>query len=251
VWLKRLLSTSALSASDKELALSVKGITGIIPKNVNLYRLAFTHSSMLGNAPSATVKPEIGTAHNERLEYLGDAILGAVIADYLFKKYPLRDEGFLTEMRSRIVNRESLSALAMKIGVHKLLEINTKQRQLLTNRTMHGDAMEALIGAVYLDKGYQVTRQFIIKKLIGPHYDLDALLVTDSNHKSKLLEWASKKQKQVKFQMEEEDGKMNAREFTASVYIDDEKMGSGKGVTKKKAEQAAAEVVMLLIQSNV
>jgi len=249
VWIKRIFSGKSLNDADKSLAQSVKGITGIIPININLYRLAFTHSSMLGN-PLAGQKIQIGTSHNERLEYLGDAILGAVIAEYLFKKFPLKDEGFLTEMRSRIVNREMLSSLAMKIGVHKLLEINIKQKQLLNNRSMQGDAMEALIGAVYLDKGYEIVRQFIIKKLIVPHYDLDAMLVTETNHKSKLLEWASKKQKKVRFQIDDEDGKVNNREFTAVVYIDEENMGYGKGVTKKKAEQAAAEAVLVVIHDQ-
>jgi len=250
VWIKKLFAPHYSNSVDKQLADSVKGLTGIIPKNIKLYKLAFTHSSMLSNA-NAVGKSEIGTSHNERLEYLGDAILGAVVAEYLFRKYPLKDEGFLTEMRSRIVNRESLSNLAMKMGVHKLLEINTKQKQLLSNRSMHGDAMEALIGAVYLDKGYETTRQFILKKLVVPHYDLDALLLTDSNHKSKLLEWASKRQKRVRFVIEgEEEGKGNTRDFTSVIYIDDERIGSGRGVTKKKAEQAAAEAVFAIIQDK-
>ena len=169
----------------------------------------------------------------ERLEYLGDAILGMLVAEFLFAQYPFEEEGFLTVIRSKIVNRESLSRLANKIGLKELVQINQGTR---SHKSVYGDCMEALIGAVYLDHGFKACRRFVIYKLIKPHYDLDELISTTTNYKSKLLEWSQKTNKNLRFEIVDEED----RKFTAQVFIDEQAMEKGFGYSKKKAEQDAA-----------
>ena len=232
------------SASDKLLSLAVLRITGAKPKNLALYKLALRHSS----AAMGEASVNGGRSHNERLEYLGDAILGAVVADFLFRKFPYKAEGFLTEIRSRLVNRESMGRLAVKIGLTKYIEFDTKNKAPFANRSMHGDAMEAFIGAVYLDKGYDFSKKFIIEGLINQHIDLEELLEADQNHKSRLIEWAQRLNKSLRFETIESGGVEHAREFTANVIIDDQTGYSGKGMSKKKAEQAAAGAALAAIR---
>ncbi|MES2387212.1 MAG: ribonuclease III [Bacteroidota bacterium] len=229
---------SLRSASDKKLSLAVLRITGSRPKNLGLYKLALRHSSAAGNENAA------GRSHNERLEFLGDAILGAVVADFLFRKFPYKAEGFLTEIRSRLVNREAMAQLAMKIGLGKLIEYNHRNKGPHANRSMHGDAMEAFIGAVYLDKGFDFSKKFILNQLIANHFDLDELVESDNNHKSRLIEWAQRRNKNLRFDTIESGGADHAREFTATVVIEGELTFSGKGMSKKKAEQAAAGIAL-------
>ena len=223
---------------DRKLTLAVKTITGFSPGNLALYRLATLHSSRA---------PEVNGIRqsNERLEYLGDAILGAAVADYLFRKYPFQDEGFLTEIRSRIVNRESLNQLAHRIGLHEVVEYDSRNLQL--QRVILGNTLEALVGAVYLDKGYLRTRKFVIDKLIQPYFNLDTVISSDTNYKSKIIEWAQRKGKQVRFEIVETRRTRNQREFTAQVFIDDEPSGTGFGASKKKAEQDAAGKTCLVL----
>jgi ribonuclease-3 len=175
---------------------------------------------------------------NERLEYLGDAILGAAVADYLFKKYPFKDEGFLTEIRSRIVNRESLNLLARKIGIGNIVQFDQKNIQL--QQVILGNTLEALVGAVYLDKGYLRCKKFVIDKLIQPHYDLEVVIQSNANHKSRIIEWAQRNNKEIRFEILNVKKARNAREFSAQVFIAEQPFGLGYGYTKKKAEQDAA-----------
>lgn len=176
---------------------------------------------------------------NERLEYLGDAVLGTVVAEYLFKKYPFKDEGFLTDIRSRIVNRESLNLLAKKIGMRDIVTYD-QTRNMPMNKSLYGDALEALVGAVYLDKGFAQCRKFILNKLIIPHFDLEELVKTNPNFKSKLIEWAQRENKEVRFEIVSIKNNKHFKEFTAQVFIDDQELGKGHGLNKKKAEQDAA-----------
>lgn len=231
---KRILNIfRSTSIQDKELVIAIKSMVGSKPLNLSLYKLAFSHSSI------AKINNEGFKESNERLEYLGDAILGSVVAEYLFKKFPFKDEGFLTEIRSRIVNRESLNLLGRKIGITNIVvfENHTKSRP---HKSIYGNALEALVGAVYLDRGYIFCSKFIIKKLLIPHFDLDELIHTDSNHKSKIIEWSQRHNKQVIFDIVNIKSIGNHKEFTARVMIDDEMKGEGFGHNKKKAEQAAA-----------
>lgn len=223
---------------DRKLTSAVKNITGLSPGNLALYRLATLHSSRATEVNGFKQS-------NERLEYLGDAILGAAVADYLFRKYPFKDEGFLTEIRSRIVNRESLNQLAHKIGLHEVVDYDSRNLQL--QRVILGNTLEALVGAVYLDKGYLRTRKFVIDKLIQPYFNLDAVISSDTNFKSKIIEWAQRKGKQVRFEITETKRARNQREFTAQVLVDDQPSGTGFGASKKKAEQDAAHKTCLVL----
>jgi ribonuclease III len=221
------------SEHDQRLITGIKQITGYEPFRLELYRLATLHSSM------AEVDEMGVRISNERLEYLGDAILGAVVAEYLFKKYPFKDEGFLTEIRSRIVNRESLNLLARKIALDKLIQYEKRNKQI-THKSIYGDSMEALIGAVYLDKGYKKCKKFIINKLLIPHFDLDTLVKTNNNYKSQLIEWAQKNGKEIRFEVDETQNTYGHREFIAKVLLDGVVFSDGIAVNKKKAEQSAS-----------
>lgn len=220
------------SRADKKLITAIQTIGGFSPSNLELYHLATRHSS--------TAKETNGFREsNERLEYLGDAILGATVADYLFKKYPFKDEGFLTEIRSRIVNRESLNNLARKIGVGSIVQFDQKNNQL--QQVILGNTLEALVGAVYLDKGYLRCKKFVIDKLIQPHFDLDVVVSSNSNPKSKVIEWAQRNSKEIRFEIVNVKKNRNNKEFSAQIFIAEQPFGQGYGYTKKKAEQDAAQ----------
>ena len=224
-------------SNDKERKLrkAVETLLGSKPSNLNVYRLAFMHTSVSKSNTHNGFRDS-----NERLEYLGDAVLGMVVAEYLFKKYPYKDEGFLTEIRSRIVNRESLNQVARKIGVDKLVEFDSQRRTVLSRTSMYGDALEAFVGAIYLDKGFDFTRKFILKRLLSNHFDIDSVVQSNSNFKSLIIEWSQREGKEIRFEITEQ-GNMHNKEFTAQLWVNDEPMTSGSGFSKKKAEQSAAE----------
>lgn len=218
---------------DKRLTLAIKTIVGSRPFNLKLYHLAMKHSSV------TTINKAGFKESNERLEYLGDAVLGAVVADYLFKKYPFKDEGFLTEIRSRIVNRESLSNIGRQLGLDQIVEFDPGLRRE-SYKTIFGNALEALIGAIYLDKGYDTCKNFIERRLLIPYFHLDTLIHTVHNYKSLLIEWAQKENRQLTFEIQEESGQNKNKEFTAVVVLDGELISQGKGISKKQAEKDAA-----------
>jgi ribonuclease-3 len=219
-------------SGNKKLSQSLKNVLGFYPVNISLYHQAFRHKSTVSKDGEKT------KASNERLEYLGDAVLGAVVAELLFKKFPFKDEGFLTEMRSKIVSRENLNRLAIKLGIIQFIE--TGQDGNAKNRSMNGDAFEALIGAIYLDKGYDTTAYFITKRIIKVHIDIEELVATENNFKSRLIEWAQKEKKVVIFEVVEEIGNPNHKQIKVQVLIDAEAKGFGIDFSKKKAEQIAA-----------
>ncbi len=216
---------------ERKLVTAIQAITGFTPSNVSLYKLATLHTSRAKEYKGFRES-------NERLEYLGDAILGAAVADYLFKKYPFKDEGFLTEIRSRIVNRDSLNLLARKMGINLIVQFDQKNAQL--QQVVLGNTLEAIVGAVYLDKGYLRCKKFVIDKLIQPHFDLELVITTNVNHKSRIIEWTQRHGKSVRFEMVEVTRSRNQKEFSVQVFIDDLPFGTGFGYTKKKAEQDAA-----------
>jgi ribonuclease-3 len=232
VWslLRRSGSTSK-KEKDKLIA-AIKTIAGFTPSNIALYQLAIIHSSR--------AKEKDGFREsNERLEYLGDAVLGAAVADYLFMKYPFKNEGFLTEIRSRIVNRESLNALAKRIGIGSIVQFDSKNAQL--HQVILGNTLEAIVGAIYLDKGYLRCKKFVIDKLIQPNFDLDVVIQSNANHKSRIIEWAQRNSKEIRFEILSVKKARNGREFSARVFIGEQPFGLGYGFTKKKAEQDAAQ----------
>ncbi len=239
----KLFSRSSDKEKDGRLSESIRQITGSKPDNLNLYKLALMHTSA-----AKGVSPDGFRESNERLEYLGDAILGAVVAEYLFKRFPFKGEGFLTEIRSRIVNRESLNGLGKKLGLNNLIVYDGHRRTMYTHKSMNGDALEALVGAVYLDKGFKNSRKFIVKRLIVPHFDLEKIIETNLNFKSIMIEWAQRENKKLRFEIVEERGDTHNKEFIAQIFLDDEPFATGGGYSKKKAEQSAAEKACDLLE---
>lgn len=208
---------------------------GFVPGNLSLYRLAFRHKSVAQN-----VKKGVKNS-NERLEFLGDAVLGSVVAEVLFKLYPFEDEGFLTELRSKIVNRSNLNQLARKLGFEQLIQYDSRMVNSTRQGSLLGDAFEALIGAIYLDKGYDFTKNFLVNHIIKSHIDIHKLEQTETNFKSKLIEWCQRHGKDITFELiENQDGESN-KLFTVQAAIDGEIMGQGKEFNKKNAEKLAAE----------
>jgi ribonuclease-3 len=214
---------------------SLKNLLGFVPGNLSLYRLAFRHKSVAQN-----LKKGIKNS-NERLEFLGDAVLGSVVAEVLFKLYPYEDEGFLTELRSKIVNRSNLNQLARKLGFEQLIQYDNRMVNSARQGSLLGDAFEALVGAIYLDKGYDFTKNFLINQIIKSHIDIHKLEQTETNFKSKLIEWCQRHGKDITFELiENKEGESN-KLFTVQAIIDGEIMGAGKEFNKKNAEKLAAE----------
>ncbi len=211
----------------------LQNVLGLKPGNISLYTTALSHRSVKEGADE----------NNERLEYLGDAILSAIVADYLFKKYPYKGEGFLTEMRSKMVNRSQLNDLALKIGLKKITLYN-KFDGSLKGSQIFGNTLEALVGAVYLDKGYRKTQRWVLKQMIIPHLYVDDLENIDINLKNKLIGWASKNGKVLAFVTLEEKLETNRRIFTIAAVLDGEQIALGKGFNKKDASQLAAQLAI-------
>lgn len=208
-------------------------MTGLLPGNLNLYELSITHKSACINLPDGTL------INNERLEYLGDAILDAIIADYLYLQFPENGEGFLTQLRSKIVKRKELNRLSYKLGLSPLIITNSKQNQEKIN--ILGNALEALIGAIYLDKGYYLTRKFVITRILDKYLDLERLARKESDFKSRIIEWAQKNKQVIAFVNHENTNGKHETYFISHVVLNDEELGSGTGHSKKDAEQQAAE----------
>ena len=223
--------------SDAKLKKSLKILLGFSPSNISLYKQAFLHSS----------KRE--TVNNERLEFLGDAILGAVIAEHLFKLFPYKDEGFLTQLRSKIVNGQNLQHLAMKLGVDEFLKISLKENEK-SKSSVYGDAFEALIGAVYLDKGFPVCKIFILKRIIKVHMDIDALVNTDSDFKSQLQIYCQKNKLSLVYRLINEAQKGKDKIFTVQVFIDDKPHVTFENYSKRVAEQKAAQLTLEELNIN-
>lgn len=220
---------------NKKYVKALKNLLGFVPGNLSLYRLAFRHKSVAQN-----IKKGVKNS-NERLEFLGDAVLGCVVAEVLFKLYPYEDEGFLTELRSKIVSRVNLNQLARKLGFDQLVEYDTRMVGSTRQGSILGDAFEALVGAVYLDKGYDFTKGFLVNHIIKSHIDIHQLEKTETNFKSKLIEWCQRHGKDVSFELtENQEGESN-KLFTVQASVDGEVLGTGKEFNKKNAEKLAAE----------
>lgn len=221
-----------------------KNVLGFVPRRTELYHTAFIHRSVSSVSEGHRI-------NNERLEYLGDAVLGTVVAEYLYKKYPLKGEGFLTEMRSKIVSRKSLGQLAVKIGMLELIEHQRGGEGAF--KSMGGDALEALIGAVYIEKGYRFTRRIIIRKLLCTYIDVDTVAQTEWNFKSKLIDWGQKNHKKVTFEIVRSvvRGQSGRREYECRVNIDGKPQQSAVEYTIKAAEQLAAEKTYKTLMQSV
>ncbi len=219
---------------DKIYYKGVNKMFGIYPRNIDLYKMALIHKS-------ASVVLDSGEMlNNERLEYLGDAVIEAVISDMLYIDFPGMDEGVLTQMRSKIVSRQSLNELATKIGLEEYVIV---QSSLSGNRKhLYGDAFEALIGAIYLDKGYNYVNRILINGLIAKHVNLSELLETETDYKSRLIEWCQKRRKKLIIDCRpEENYREQEPHFVAIASIDGQELGYGIGGSKKEAGQRAAK----------
>jgi ribonuclease-3 len=217
--------------------------TGIAPRDLKLYYQALTHKS-------AVRKPYRNlSSFNERLEFLGDALLSAIVADVLYREYPVCDEGLLTQMRSRIVSRSRLNEIGFKMGLQEY--INAKTQKDLAETHILGDAVEALIGAIYLDLGYKQCHNFVTHKIIQSFIDLEEISQNDSNYKSKLIEWGHKNHHSVDFVTIKKDVEAdNAVVFVATAVVENMEIGLGEGSTKKEAQQKAAFSALEYVDSN-
>ena len=231
-------------SAERKLFNSLRQIIGFYPGNIAIYKLAFKHKSVsdnyrekgAGSSPAEAASARGGGGSNERLEYLGDAILGAVVAHYLFKRFPYKEEGFLTEMRSKIVSRAHLNKLSVKLGLDKFIQSNNAR----DSKSIHGDTFEALTGAIYIDKGYDYAKEFILNRVMKYHIDIDELEATEVNYKGKLIDWSQKEKRKVIFEAEEA-GRGYGKKYNIMVMIEDQQYGKGTDFSKKKAEQRASE----------
>jgi ribonuclease-3 len=215
---------------------NLRNILGYNPGDLQLYRTALSHRSV----------KESNDQNNERLEFLGDAVLSSVVADYLFKKYPYKGEGFLTEMRSKMVNRATLNEIALKMGLKKITLFNKGDNGLKISQ-IFGNTLEALLGAIYLDLGYRKTQRWIMKRIITPHLFMEDLEVLEINHKNKLYGWANRNGKTLEFELIEERIENGRRLFTIGAVVDGAVIAQGKAYNKKDASQIAAQAAVELL----
>ncbi|PPK88544.1 ribonuclease-3 [Neolewinella xylanilytica] len=218
---------------EKELARRLRRLLGFTPAYLNVFKLAFAHKS--NNDPQA--KSPYGGKNNERLEYLGDAVLGTIVAEYLYKKYPTADEGFLTKMRSKIVKRKSLNTIGYDMGLDELLSTYNNTR---IARSMLGNAVEALVGAVYVEQGYVGTMHFVVQRMLRDYVDIETLETYDDNYKSQLLEHCQKNGQKVDYEILKRFKQDKRDRFRVAVTINGQQMAVGEDFNKKSAEQLAS-----------
>lgn len=217
----------------REFGSRLRKILGFKPGNLKLYEIAFIHRSASFKLPDGK------KVNNERLEYLGDAVLDAILSDYLFEEFPDASEGFMTKIRSRIVNRDVLNQLALSMGINKILISNVNSSHSVKN--LYGDAFEALIGSVFIDKGFKKTKKLFIKNVLRKYLDLDSIVKTDTDYKSIVFEWVQKNKANLIFTYKEEyDFDHKKSLFSSTLFINREEYGTGQGPSKKEAEQEAS-----------
>jgi len=228
-----------MELTNKEFRAYFRNVFGLRIRHVDLYKTALTHRSSSEN------NAIVGKVNNERLEYLGDAMLSAVTADFLFHKYPMESEGVLTRMRSKLVNRARLNALAVKLGLHDMIRKGCK----LNGDSVNGNAFEAVVGAIYLDQGYKKTYDVVINHIFLTHLDMETVYEEDDDYKSRLLIWAQKNKHKVQFITKSvPDGRGHI--YRTVVLLDDEELSEGLGLAVKKSEQAGAEKALALCEKK-
>ncbi len=242
--LRRLVKRiKALPHKGKEPYLTFYNVLGFYPDRIDLYREAITHRS------SSSRSKKGKWVNNERLEFLGDAILDAIVADILYKKFEHKKEGFLTSTRSRIVQRETLNKLAIDLGLDKLIVSST--RNLAHNTNIYGDALEALIAAIYLDQGYRVAKRFVFETMIKEHLNIEHVLKSEVDFKSRLIEWGQKNKVDVYFEVTDSSyDEQNNPVFVSCVKVAGVEIGSGKGYSKKESHQMAAKVAIKKLRES-
>lgn len=218
-------------------------ILGFKPKTLAVYKKAFTHSS------TKQIDLEGKPINYERLEFLGDAIISAVIAAYLFKKAPLEDEGYLTQMRSKIVSRNYLNTIGKNLNLLELVRSTVSESRFSDN--IHGNVFEALIGAIYIDKGFSFCNDFINNKLLIPYVDINQLEQKITSYKSLLIEWCQKEKKEIKFEIYEDTGNELIKQYSVKLFIDGAQIAKARDTSKKKAEEKTAQRGYYAIQNKI
>ena len=231
--LKRIIDKiRLLSHKDRESYLLLYSILGFVPSSLKPYRMAMTHSSSTSGK----------LACNERLEFLGDAVLSSVTADFLYSRFKREREGFLSKSRSNLVCRERLNALAIEIGIDRLVRAYGTANQ--HNNYIYGNALEAFIGAIYIDKGYKHCRAFLLDRVFSRLENIDSVVRSDNNYKSRLIEWSQKQHRTVLFKIVSEEQRADGAFFISEVFVDGESYGVGEGFTKRESQQNAARVAL-------
>jgi ribonuclease III len=230
-----LSSVKHLFSNNKQLSTAIKNACGFYPTNISLYELAFTHSSQ------KVVVNGVSKSY-ERLEFLGDSILGAIVTDFLYRRYPLKDEGFMSQMRSRVVGKEQLSKISAKMGLDSLIHINIENNR--NQKSIREDLFEALIGAIYMDKGYAIAQDFILNRVLKMYIE-----AVDTDYKSRLIRYAQGKKIKVDFHLISDDIAANNNNFTIELLLDSKIVGHGTSFSKKKAEQIAAQMALAAIET--
>ena len=228
-----------MDKTDKEIKRYFKNIFGFRVRNVEPFRIALIHKSVSSNDAIG------GRLNNERLEYLGDAILGSIIADFLYHKYPLESEGVLTRMRSKLVNRNRLNNLARKLGLPEMMRMDSH----ITSNTPNGNALEAVVGAIYIDQGFKRTYDIIIHNIFLTFLDMNEVYAEDDDYKSRILIWAQHNRHKVTFDIQNED-KGRDHLYRAILSIDGKECAQALGQSVKKAEQAAAEKALAAMETK-
>ena len=223
--------------------MAITRITGFKPKNINHYKKAFTHRSL-------NQKDELGNAVNfERMEFLGDAMLSAVIAAHLHNEVPGGNEGYLTKMRSKIVSRKHLNELGKDLGLIEFIQTNISKDQFGVN--IHGNLFEALVGAIYLDRGYKYCKRFIQERVIDPYVDIEQLEGTVISYKGLLIEWCQKEKKEFSYEIYEDTGVDEMKHFAVKLRIDDRVVAKARATSKKKAEEKASKRAYYAFQNKI
>lgn len=225
-----------LSRQEREFRKQLSNVLGFSPGNVELYQTALSHRSVREGTDE----------NNERLEFLGDAVLSSIVAHYLFMKYPYKDEGFLTEMRSKMVNRNQLNAIAVKIGLKKITIFNKSDSSLKISQ-IFGNTLEAVVGAIYLDRGYEETDKWVTRQIINSHLFLKDLEEIDINLKNKLYGWANRNGKSLVFETITETMESGRKLFTIGALVDNVMIADGQGFNKKDASQIAAQKAIQIL----
>jgi len=228
-------------SDDKNLARKIMSIAGFIPSDLTIFKLAFAHKS-------SSNERDYAIENNERLEYLGDAVLGTIVAEYLFRKYPNANEGFLTKMRSKIVKRSAMNEIAESMGLEMLLSEYNSAR---LSKAMLGNALEALVGAIYIEKGYDYTHRYVINRILRKYLNIQELESYDDNYKSQLLEWCQKNGKEVSYKVLSRYKQDKRDRFKVGVFVDGDKIASADDYNKKSAEQSASENAIKIMGINI
>lgn len=231
------------SDKDGDFFLQIKALTGFPPKDISIYKKAFTHRSM-------NLKNASGIAVNyERLEFLGDAMLDAAISKYLYDKVPQGDEGYLTKMRSKIVSREHLNELGKELDLIRFLKSRIPKSNFGNN--VHGNLFEALVGAIFLDRGYNDCKVFIDNKVIIPHVDIELLESKVISYKSLLIEWCQKEKKLFNYEVYEDTGNEDIKHFSVRLSIDEKVVAKARATSKKKAEEKVSKRAFFVFQNQI